>query len=647
MSKLWISADKTRFVDSLGRHVILRGVNLGGDCKLPYPDGGTDRPSDFSDHATVSFIGRPFPPEEMDEHLRRIAGWGFNVLRLLVTWEAVEHAGPGRHDQPYIDYIGSICERAADFGLAVFIDFHQDAWSRMSGGSGAPCWIFDKLGLDYRRFDAAGAAHVMQYRYDYTSTEKRQEDHYPTMSWPLNYRLPVNGIVWTAFFAGRTFTPDWIIDGVNVQDYLQDHYLGCVRAVAKRVRDLPNVIGFDSLNEPGMGWIGHKMTERPGGNVSGDFAVGLTGPAWTPLDGLCVARGMPTPVPHLAIDNNRLIVDKQVVKNPDAVSIWTSPAADPFEVAGAWRVENGKAYAPDENFFRMRNGKLIHPEQEFLQPFFARMAETIRALQPDWLLFAEINPHVITQGRSFPPIMPEKSVNASHWYDINLLVSKRFDPALSETSKASLRERYKFQLGYLRMLGERINGGAPTLIGECGIPYDINDGEAFRRWSDGERSDVVWQAQETALALMYDVLDTLLLNSTQWNYTASNRNDLRVGDGWNQEDLSVFSRDQQHDASDPDSGARALRGYCRPYIQRAQGILKSMRYSMQEATLTAVIEVDATITAASEIFLPRHYTQAPSVQLSRPAQWSFDPTSRLLRVTTAESGPLEVKVTAA
>src|SRR5690606_27621944 len=145
---------------------------------------------------------RPFPLDEADEHLGRIAGWGFNTLRLLVTWEAVEHAGPRQYDMAYIDYIGQVCERAAAHGLAVFLDFHQDAWSRMTGGSGAPCWLFDALGLDYRTFGVANAAHVMQYCYDYGSEERRQEDRYPTMSWPLNYRMAANGILWTAFFAG-------------------------------------------------------------------------------------------------------------------------------------------------------------------------------------------------------------------------------------------------------------------------------------------------------------------------------------------------------------------------------------------------------------------------------------------------------------
>src|SRR5882757_2542579 len=94
MRKPLIDIAGDRFVDGHGRHVILRGVNLGGDCKYPWPDGGTHQPADFADHRSVSFVGRPFPIAEADSHLARIAGWGFNTLRLLVTWEGVEHAGP-------------------------------------------------------------------------------------------------------------------------------------------------------------------------------------------------------------------------------------------------------------------------------------------------------------------------------------------------------------------------------------------------------------------------------------------------------------------------------------------------------------------------------------------------------------------------
>ena len=53
------------------------------------------------------------------------------------------------------------------------------------------------------------------------------------MSWSQNARRPANGIMWTLFFAGRDFAPGLNIDGVNVQDYMLDHYLGAQREIAQ------------------------------------------------------------------------------------------------------------------------------------------------------------------------------------------------------------------------------------------------------------------------------------------------------------------------------------------------------------------------------------------------------------------------------
>ena len=61
-----------------------------------------------------------------------------NFLRFLVTWEAVEHDGPGIYDEAYLDYIEAIAAKAGEYGLSLFVDPHQDAWSRWTGGDGAP-----------------------------------------------------------------------------------------------------------------------------------------------------------------------------------------------------------------------------------------------------------------------------------------------------------------------------------------------------------------------------------------------------------------------------------------------------------------------------------------------------------------------------
>jgi hypothetical protein len=229
-----VRAQGSRFIDQYGREVLLRGVNLGGDSKLPWPNGGTHHRSDFSDHRQVSFIGRPFPLEEAAEHFGRLRHWGFNCIRLLTTWEAVEHAGPEQFDIAYLEYFAEICRRAGEYGLYVFVDFHQDVWSRMSGGDGAPGWTFEAVGLDFTQFGRAGAAHVMQYAFDYDSDIAHQAG-YPQMSWGMNYRLPANAIMWTLFWAGRRITPNFRIKGVNVQDYLQHHYLGAMDQIARRI----------------------------------------------------------------------------------------------------------------------------------------------------------------------------------------------------------------------------------------------------------------------------------------------------------------------------------------------------------------------------------------------------------------------------
>ena len=602
------------FRDAEGRRRILRGVNLGGDCKVPYaPDQRTHIPTDFSDHRTVSFIGRPFPLDEAEEHFSRLKAWGFNCLRLLTTWEAVEHEGPGKYDEAYLDYFTALCRMADEYGLYVFVDFHQDVWSRMTGGDGAPGWTFDAVGLDFSKFDAAGAAHVMQYKYDF-ARGGRQEENYPTMTWSSNYRYPANAIMWTLFFAGSTFCPDFEIEGRKADDYLQGHYIGAMEAIARRVKDLPNVIGFDSLNEPGSGWVGELMSYRHTGPSQQNPMPARPGLAWSVIDGLAVARGLPRTIPDMGIDWEQRKTVKQAERlvNPDGISIWREDALCPFEEAGAYRLEGGHAKVLNENFFAAHGGRDWNMDRDFMGPFFARVAKAMRAINDDWLLFAELDPAGGTK-HGFPDDTPERTVNASHWYDVVTLSTKTFNYPVwvnpftgrELDGPKEIEASYTRQLGRLKKASETLNDGtgAPFLLGEFGIPYDLDEAAAYKAWEAGDRSDAPWEKHVTALDLMYNAVDTLLINSTQWNYTASNRNDQAIGDGWNQEDLSIYSVDQRVDENDINSGGRALGGFVRPYARAVQGRPLKMEFRRDKGRFRFVYEPEGE--GIAEIFVPK------------------------------------------
>jgi hypothetical protein len=92
MSELHVT--KRFFVQKDKRVKILRGVNLSGSAKQPFtPLLPSHEPNGFY-NIDCSFVGRPFPLDEANQHFKRLSNWGFTFLRFNTTWEAIEHAGP-------------------------------------------------------------------------------------------------------------------------------------------------------------------------------------------------------------------------------------------------------------------------------------------------------------------------------------------------------------------------------------------------------------------------------------------------------------------------------------------------------------------------------------------------------------------------
>ncbi len=248
-----IYSDGPWFKDRHGRTLMLRGVNLGGSSKIPSHPNITSEKKLYS-HQDVTFVGRPFPLDEADEHFARLKRWGLTFLRFLVTWEAIEHAGPGQYDEAYLDYLFAIVKRAGDYGLHMFIDPHQDAWSRLSGGDGAPGWTFDLVGLDVNSFRATSAANIYPF-----------DDEPFVAHWQTNYNRLAAATMFTLFFGGNDFAPTFTIGDEAAQSFLQRHYINAIKQVAQRLQGLPNVGGFDTMNEPSTGFIGrhaHAQNEE-------------------------------------------------------------------------------------------------------------------------------------------------------------------------------------------------------------------------------------------------------------------------------------------------------------------------------------------------------------------------------------------------
>ena len=76
--------------------------------------------------------------------------------------------------------------------------------------------------------------------------------------------------------------------------------------------------------------------------------------------------------------------------------------------------------------------------------------------------------------------------------------------------------------------------GIPTIIGEIGIPFDINNAKCYRT-NDFSR-------QVSSMNITISALDRSLLSGILRNYTPDYTHSL--GDGWNGEDLSIFSTDK-------------------------------------------------------------------------------------------------------
>lgn len=589
-----IQIANNQFVDSQGRQLLLRGINVAGSSKIPYtPCIPTYKREDFFS-GDISFVGRPFPLKEAHEHFSRLSQWGFRFLRFLVTWEAIEHKGPGEYDYQYIDFIHQLATIAQQYDINMFIDPHQDVWSRYTGGDGAPRWTLEKIGFDVGNIHPSGAAIVHNIH----------GDPFPKMIWPKNYTLLACATMFTLFFAGNAFAPNLYIDDKPVQEYLQNHYINAIKQLSARLKDLPNVVGFDTLNEPSRGWIATQELNK----IPPFYPIGHSP---TPFQSMIAGMGITQEAPVYQMDK---ITGKKTI-NPRGIKAWQNNTECIWKEQGVWDFDDkGKPVLLQPDYFNKINGTKVDFLHDFFKPFAVKFARKIQSDNPQYIIFLE----TIVENRQLPQWDendPENMANADHWYDEATLLTKEFSPhriflnrkGIYLNSKEKIEKEFNDEIAELKKQSENFRNGIPTIIGEFGIPFDMHNKAAYRTGN--------FREQALALNRSFKAMENNLISCTLWNYTPDNSN-LR-GDQWNDEDLSVFSRDQQTNTNDINSGARAIEAFARPYPYRIAGKLLSYSFDIDTKLFTLSFEHDESIQAPSEIFIPPfHYDKNYSIEIT-------------------------------
>ncbi|KAF7295266.1 Glycoside hydrolase family 5 protein [Mycena indigotica] len=587
-SSSYIHTTDCNFVDNAGRTLLLRGVNLSGSSKAP-----VDRPSyireDFWETAEAggeSFIGRPLNIDDgsADVHLARLSGWGFNMLRFPVTWESLEHEGPGKFDYDFMDYTVRVLRKCKEYGFRVYMDPHQDIWSRFSGGSGAPFWTLAACGINPRNFTATQAAIL---HCEYPLAHDPDPASLPAMIWSTNYGRLLSQTLFTLFFAGQEFAPRCVIDGMNIQDYLQSHFIEAMGQMADRIRaagDLLEdcVIGWDSMNEPSeglCGWVDLSV------NPSAQGSTLRKGTYPTPLQSFRLGVGQAQTVDSYSFGAFGPSRDGTVTVDPKGRSIWASPDDEPDGVHptwgwkrdvnwplgtciwahhGVWDIETGFLMLP--NYFQTLPGTdtMVEFLEDFWKPHFIAFARRIRAAHPEAILF--VQPPVFARPVALEEdILAGRGAYSAHYYDGLTLISRHWNwfnaDALGllrghykstlqavKIGTGAIRKSLQEQLGILKADALTL-GAFPTIIGEIGTPFDMDSKRAYYGDSHG-RGVGDYSQQEKALDASLNGADgPNAVNWTVWTYCPDSSHEW--GDGWNMEDLSLWSADDMRTPRSP------------------------------------------------------------------------------------------------
>jgi len=163
-----------------------------------------------------------------------------------------------------------------------------------------------------------------------------------------------------------------------VQDFLQGHFIEAMGRVAAVLRDEPNVLGFDTLNEPDYGYIGRKdlSTYLPSGGPEGaPKAFTLSG-----HESMLLASGLSKkrPISCDFFEAPWTFRKRLNRMNKAGVSLWKRGFKCVWAAHGVYDATSGELLRKD--YFRRRPGSQAEVEvtHDYLVPFWFKMQRRIR-----------------------------------------------------------------------------------------------------------------------------------------------------------------------------------------------------------------------------------------------------------------------------